>query len=46
MVVDKQTKRPVGMLIAGSILNGLYVMTPFETIQARLEKMRLVMSRA
>jgi hypothetical protein len=32
MVVDKDSKRPVGMLIAGSVLDGRYVMTPIQTL--------------
>lgn len=32
MVVERHSKRPVGMLIAGSVLDGRYVMTPFKTI--------------
>jgi hypothetical protein len=33
MVVCKHTREPVGMLIAGSVLDGRYVVTPFEAIQ-------------
>jgi hypothetical protein len=32
MVVDEKTKQPVGMLIAGSVLDGRYVMTPIKPL--------------
>ncbi len=46
MVVDKMSRRPIGMLIAGSILNGLYVVTPFPKIQKFWEDRNLIMLRA
>jgi hypothetical protein len=46
MVVEKRTKRPVGMLIAGSVLDGRYVVTPFSAIQKFFDSKRLVMQRA
>lgn len=32
LVVEQETKRPVGMLIAGSVLEGRYIMTPIRTL--------------
>ena len=46
MVVDKATRRPIGMLIAGSILNGLYVVTPFRKIEKFWQERDLIMLRA
>jgi len=46
MVVDSETKTPLGMLIAGSILDGLYVVTPFSIIKEFFDERKLVMMRA
>jgi hypothetical protein len=46
LVVEKDTKRPVGMVIAGSVLDGAYVMTPFEDIKNFFDQRGLVMQRA
>jgi hypothetical protein len=46
IVVDVATKRPVGMLIAGSVLDRLYVVTPFEKIKAFFDGIGLVRQRA
>lgn len=32
MVVDSETKRPIGMLVAGDVIAGKYVVTPFTSI--------------
>jgi len=45
MVVERESRRPVGMLIAGSVLDGRYVMTPFRTIQNFWLKHDLVLRR-
>lgn len=45
MVVERESRRPVGMLIAGSVLDGRYVMTPFRTIQKFWEECDLVLRR-
>lgn len=46
MVVDKDSKRPVGMLVAGSILDGRYVMTPISAIWDYWETNNFVLRRA
>jgi hypothetical protein len=46
IVVEKKTKRPVGMLIAGSVLDGRYVVTPFESLKQFFDKFMLVRQRA
>lgn len=47
MVVVKETKMPVGMLIAGSLLSGRYVVTPFKEIKkCMFDEAKLVMQRA
>lgn len=46
MVVDSNSKRPVGMLIAGSILDGRYVMTPISAISDYWNELNLVLLRA
>jgi hypothetical protein len=46
MVVECETKRPVGMLIAGSILKGEYVMTPIRAISEYWKKKGYVFLRA
>lgn len=46
MVIHQETRRPVGMLIAGSILDGKYVMTPISTIYKYWTKLNLVLLRA
>jgi hypothetical protein len=45
MIVDQKSKRPVGMLIAGSILDGLYVMTPIRAIWKFWQEKDLVFLR-
>jgi hypothetical protein len=45
MVVDAESKQPVGMLIAGSVLDDLYVMTPFRALDAFWAKYGLVLLR-
>lgn len=45
IVVDRDSKRPLGMLIAGSVLDGRYVMTPFGSIAEFWEKYNLVFIR-
>lgn len=45
MVVERDSRRPVGMLIAGSVLDGRYVMTPFRTIQRFWKDKDLVLQR-
>jgi hypothetical protein len=46
MVVDEKSKRPLGMLIAGSILDGRYVMTPIRKIYKFWTKRDLIFLRA
>lgn len=46
MVVDHETRLPLGMLIAGSILDGKYVMTPLPEISDFWKKKRLTFLRA
>jgi hypothetical protein len=45
MVVDSETKRPIGMLIAGDIIAGRYVVTPFAPIQKYWSRFGLVLLR-
>lgn len=45
MVVDSETKRPIGMLIAGDIIAGRYVVTPFAPIQRYWSRFGLVLLR-
>lgn len=45
MVVEKESKRPLGMLIAGSVLDGSYVMTPFAMLRKYWEEKDLVLLR-
>ena len=46
MVVDAESKRPVGMLIAGSVLDGRYVMTPIHALWEFWTDEGLVLARA
>jgi hypothetical protein len=46
MVVDRESRRPVGMLIAGSVLDGRYVMTPIQSIAKFWEDKCFVLLRA
>jgi len=46
MVVDKESRRPLGMLIAGSILDGRYVMTPIQPIWNFWKDKGLILRRA
>jgi hypothetical protein len=46
MVVDRYSKVPLGMLVAGSVLDGRYVMTPIRAIRRYWEKKGLVLLRA
>lgn len=45
LVVTKESRRPVGMLVAGSILDGRYVVTPFPRLKAFWEKQGLVLRK-
>jgi hypothetical protein len=45
MVVERESRRPVGMLIAGSVLDGRYVMTPIRSIQNFWKKKELILRR-
>ena len=45
MIVDYETKAPVGMLIAGSVLTGYYVMTPIKTLKKYWETKGLIFRR-
>lgn len=45
LVVVKESRKPVGMLVAGSILDGRYVVTPFSKLQEFWEKQDLVLRR-
>jgi len=45
MVVYKESKRPLGMLIAGSILDGRYVVTPFNALEKFWEAEDFVLLR-
>lgn len=42
MVVESGSRRPIGMLIAGSVLDGLYVMTPISALRQFWEDRDLV----
>jgi hypothetical protein len=46
MVVDYETQKPLGMLIAGSILDGKYVMTPLKELECYWKKLGYVFLRA
>ena len=46
IVVDEATRQPIGMLIAGSVLDGRYVVTPFEKIEEFFTKLGLIRMRA
>jgi hypothetical protein len=46
MVVDYKSRRPLGMLIAGSILDGKYVMTPIRAIWQYWTDRHLLLLRA
>jgi len=46
MVVDRYSKQPLGMLIAGSVLDGLYVMTPICDLWKYWSKRDLILLRA
>jgi hypothetical protein len=46
MVVDQESRRPLGMLIAGSILDGRYVMTPIKPIHKFWTEKDLILLRA
>jgi hypothetical protein len=46
IVVDRESRRPVGMLIAGSVLDGLYVMTPIGKLLEFWTRKELVLVRA
>lgn len=46
MVVDQKTRKPLGMLIAGSILDGRYVMTPIHYLYEFWTERGLIFLRA
>jgi hypothetical protein len=46
MIVDASSRRPLGMLVAGSILDGRYVMTPIEPLQNFWADKGLIFRRA
>jgi hypothetical protein len=46
MVVDQESRRPLGMLIAGSILDGRYVMTPIKPLWNFWKRKGLLLLRA
>jgi hypothetical protein len=46
MIVEKESRRPLGMLIAGSILDGRYVMTPIQPLKEFWEDKNLILLRA
>jgi hypothetical protein len=46
MIVDQETRRPLGMLIAGSVLDGRYVMTPIQPLKEFWERKSLILLRA
>lgn len=46
LVVNQESKRPVGMLIAGSILDGRYVMTPILSLWNYWKDRKFVLLRA
>jgi hypothetical protein len=46
MVVDYKTRQPLGMLIAGSLLDGKYVMTPIRALWDYWTGKQLVLLRA
>lgn len=46
IVVDVATRKPLGMLIAGSVLDRFYVVTPFKQINRFFDEIGLVRQRA
>ncbi len=45
IVVEKKTKAPIGMLVAGSILSGMYLVTPIGALKEFWEKEELIFRR-